>query len=193
MGHEDNLAHTLQGHSQGSGPYSPVRAGNLTQRWCGSTCFFEYHSKSPTMGQASSVSGKRQSEEHSYSDITPARKQKRTEQGVRPWRMQGKEGTGGSVRPWCLQKTVGSGGSVVDNHTREDAVYRRDAEGAAMENYVLELGDNATPQFTPLRKRNLPLSVPGKIYTLHCISLHSDLPHSELTLRNIIDVCKHDG
>ena len=114
------------------------------------------------MGQTSSVCGKRQGEDNSYDNITPAQKLKRTETGVRPWRLSG---------------SAASGGSVVENHNRGDTLYRVDdhlrasrirdaveseAAGAVMGRDVLEFGDNATTQFSPLQKRKIPLREPGE-------------------------------
>lgn len=150
-----------------SGDYSPVRKGNFTEHWLGKTCFYEYCSEPPASGSSSKFLGKRKvQDDGTLQEIAEKRflhpdVEKVAETGNKD----------GSVPPQTATKSPFSrqncqyalskmkGVAISEAHRNPAPEY---AEDYVMEQFTIEEGGTSTPPFSPLLKRNIPLSIPGK-------------------------------
>ena len=146
-------------------PYSPDRPGYYRRHWMGKTCFFQYQSGPPTLGQASNSRGKRPAEDDGGDSHSAGPKWKRTRKDddeEAGFAMDAGPGDHAGKRPYNAHAWENAMKQIDD---RREALPDRetsdDEDEFDIHRLVLEDGDPSTPPFSPLRKRLIPLSTRG--------------------------------
>lgn len=149
-------------------PYSPERPGYFRRHWLGKTCFFQYHSGPPTLGQASNSSGKRAAEDDGGDNHSTDPSLKRTRRDDIQEADVAMDA--GAIAPDDRARKTLYNARAWENamkrmDDRREAVSDRqasdDEDETAIQRLVLEDGGPSTPPFSPLRKRLIPLSTRG--------------------------------
>lgn len=159
-----------------------LRQGKLTEAWQSKTCFFEYYSEPPKNVATSKCSGKRKAiDEGTSSGITQKRPHRpemvdQRHLGTMEPTRQEQSPDGALHIPYNDQTRVNAVQKML--HRRQRVVSQEappaDTCNCAMERMILEDEWPATPTFTPLPKRYIPLSDPGE-FPISPPEMHSRL------------------
>lgn len=156
--------------SEDDGAYPPLRPGKLTEAWLSKTCFFSYYSEPPKDGTSSKSRGKRIANDDGPSSGRPSKRPHRPElvdqqnPGTMEVTANAQSREVCHCIPYSNQARVKAVQTMLRSRQRVPTYETppADARDTAMERVILEDKWPATPPFSPLRKRYIPLSNPGE-------------------------------